>query len=194
MWGEPRRGLLFAAGPLLARLGLVGLLPLVALAIASPLRRAATGAAGVLAAVAVAGIGGGTLPFAHEAAPARLALGETDSPHAAASVVLSTLQAHPVTLVEAAIVALAAAALPFAVRRGYLAIGAYGVAVVVASLVAGAGIAAVPAVCAAALTCLAVATARYLRESDVPVSQLVGSVRERLTGGLVPAPGRASAE
>src|SRR5262249_42753537 len=55
MWGEPRRGLLFAAGPLLAPVGMVGLLPLVALCIKSPLRRAVTAGVGVLTAVALAG-------------------------------------------------------------------------------------------------------------------------------------------
>ena len=194
MWGEPRRALLFVAGPLLAPVALVGLLPLVALCIRSPLRRAATAGAGVLTAVAVAGIGGASLPFAHEQAPSRLALGATDSPREAASIVLSTLEAHPVTLVAAAIAALAAAALPVAVRRGYLGIAGYGVAVVAVSLAAGVGIAAVPAVCATALTCIALATARYLRESDVPLSQLLATARERLQGGLVPAPGRASAD
>jgi hypothetical protein len=194
MWGEPRRGLLVAAGPLLAPVGLVGLLPLVALCIKSPLRRAATAGVGVLTAVAVAGIGGESLPFAHEQAPSRLALAATDSPREAASVVLSTLQAHPVTLVAAAIAALAAAALPVAVRRGYPGIAGYGAVVVAASLAAGVGMAAVPVVCATGLTCIALATARYLRDSDVPPSQLLGTARERLLGGLVPAPGRASAD
>jgi eukaryotic-like serine/threonine-protein kinase len=194
MWGEPRRGLLFAAGPLLAPVALVGLLPLVALCIRSPLRRAATAGAGVLTAVAVAGIGGASLPFAHEQAPSRLALGATDNPREAASIVLSTLQAHPVTVVAAAIAALAAAALPIAVRRGYPGIAGYGIAVLAVSLAAGVGIAAVPAVCATALTCIALAAARYLGESDVPPSQLLATARERLQGGLVPAPGRASAD
>ncbi len=194
MWGEPRRGLLFAAGPLLAPVGLVGLLPLIALSIRSPLRRAATAGVGVLTAVGVAGIAGASLPFANEQAPSRLALGATDSPREAASVVLSTLQAHPVTLVAAAIAALAAAALPVVVRRGYPGIAGYGVAVVAVSLAAGVGIAAVPAVCVTALTCLALAVARYLRDSDVPLSQLLPTARERLLGGLVPAPGRASAD
>ena len=95
MWGEPRRGLLFAAGPLLAPVGLVGLLPLIALSIKSPLRRAATAGAGVLTAVGVAGIAGASLPFANEQAPSRLALGATESPREAASIVLSTLEAPP---------------------------------------------------------------------------------------------------
>lgn len=194
MWGEPRRGLLFVAGPLLAPVGLAGLLPLVALCVTNPLRRAASAAAGVLTAVAVAGIAGDSLPLAHEAAPARLALGATGSPREAASIVLSTLQAQPVTLVVASIAALAAAVLPLAARRGYPGIAAYGVAVVAVSLAAGVGIAAVPAVCATALTCVALAAAGSLRESDVPPSQLLASARERLLGGLVPAPGRASAD
>jgi Protein kinase domain len=194
MWGEPRRGLLFAAGPLLAPVGLVGLLPLVALCVASPLRRAATAGAGVLTAVAVAGITGASLPFAHERAPSRLPLGATDSPREAASIVLSTLHAHPVTLVAATIAALAAAALPLAVRRGYPGIAGYGLAVVAVSLAVGVGIAAVPAVSATALTCVALTAARYLREPDRPLSQLLTTARERLLGGLVPAPGRASAD
>jgi hypothetical protein len=194
MWGEPRRGLVFAAGPLLAPLSLVGLLPLITLCIKSPLRRAATAGIGVLTTVAVAGIAGSTLPFANEAAPSTLGLFATESPSEATSIVVSTLQAHPVTLVAAAIAALAAAALPVAVRKGYAGIAGYGTAVVAVSLASGVGMAAVPAVCATALTCIALATARYLRESDVPVSQLLAAARERLLGGLEPAAGRVSAD
>jgi hypothetical protein len=148
----------------------------------------------VLTAVAVAGIGGATLPFAGDAAPTRLALAETDSPRHAAGIVFSTLQAQPVTLVFASIAALAAVVLPLALRRGYAGIAGYGVAVVAVCLAAGVGISIVPAVCATALTCLSLATARYLRESDMPASQLLGGLRERLSGGLVPEPGRASAD
>src|SRR5262249_11130754 len=155
MWGEPRRGLLFAARPLLAPVGMVGLLPLVALCLKSPPRRAVAAGGGVLTAVAGAGVPRASLPLAYQPQASPRPLGATDSPREAASVILSTLQAHPVTLVAAAIAALAAAALPIAVRRGYAGIAGYGVAVVAVSIAAGVGMAVVQVVCATGLTCVA---------------------------------------
>ena len=63
--------LLLAAGPLLAPLGLLGLLPLAAQATRGTVRRAAQAGAAVLLAAVVAGLEHQTLPFGAGAAPSR---------------------------------------------------------------------------------------------------------------------------
>src|SRR5919197_19727 len=55
-WREPRSALFFAAGPLLAPIAALGLLPLASLAVRSPVRRGTQVAAAVLAAGLVAGV------------------------------------------------------------------------------------------------------------------------------------------
>ena len=61
-WRDPRTGLAFCAGPFLAALGLLALLPLAVQPVASAWRRALHAGIGVLAAAAVAGLGGRPLP------------------------------------------------------------------------------------------------------------------------------------
>jgi protein kinase-like protein len=193
-WGDPRRALLFAAGPLLAPVAAVGLLPLLLQCISNPLRRAAAAVAGVLSAVAVASVGGGSLPFTNESAPATLPLGRTESATRAASTVLDVLSRHPAVLLEAGVLAAASLVLPFAARRGYWAVAAYGAGVIAASLLPERSVAALPVVATTWVTCLALATTVYLREQRVPPRHLVEAVRGRLSGGLLPAPSRAPAE
>ncbi len=62
-WRDARWGLLFLAGPLLAPLGLLALVPLAAQLARGTVRRAAQAALAALAAAAVAGISGGELPL-----------------------------------------------------------------------------------------------------------------------------------
>src|SRR6266545_2796485 len=69
MWREPDRGLLFSLGAFLGPIAGLGLFPLVALAVRSPVRRALQAAAAVLAAGVVAGIRSAPLPFDGAAAP-----------------------------------------------------------------------------------------------------------------------------
>jgi hypothetical protein len=195
MWRDARRALLFAAGPLLAPVAAVGLLPLVLLTVANPLRRAALAAAGVLTAVLVASVGGGSLPFTDEPAPTSLPLDQTTSAAHAASTILDMLSQHPAVLLETGIVAAGALVLPFVAKRGYWTISGYGAAVIAASLLPAQDVAAVPVVAGTWVTCVALGTAAYLREQRLTARHLLDAVRGRVWGGgLVPAPSRAPVE
>ena len=115
-WKDARRGLFFVAGPLLAPLLLLPLLPLAAQTIRGGARRFGQVFTAVLAAAAVAGLRGQTLPFTGAPAPA-LTLNGTRSPLAAAGAVWHALGAHPALLLEAIVLGAAAAALPHVSRR-----------------------------------------------------------------------------
>jgi len=111
-WRDERSMLLLAAGPLLAPLGALGLLPLAAQAARGTARRAMQAAAATLLAAVVAGLEHRPLPFGAGAAP--LGLGITDSrrPGAVADALWRALADRPVLLAEAGILAAAAALLP----------------------------------------------------------------------------------
>ena len=111
-WRDPRHSLLFLAGPLLALAALLPLLPLLAARAAGPLRRALQAGAGVVVAALVAGLRGASLPFDGAPAPLGLGIEGSESPGAVASALLSALTAHPLVAVEAALLALAAVAIP----------------------------------------------------------------------------------
>ncbi len=125
-WRDPRAGLLFVAGPLLASFGALALLPLVVQPARGPVRRAAHAVAGVLAAALVAGLRGSPLPLTGArigdlglAGTTRL----TDVGHA-----VSTVLAENAAIVTTSL-ALAAAAvlLPTARRVGRWGIAGLGV-------------------------------------------------------------------
>ena len=67
-WRDARHGLLFVAGPLLAAVGLLPLVPLVVQPARGGLRRAAHGAVAVFSAALLAGLAGEPLPVAGERA------------------------------------------------------------------------------------------------------------------------------
>jgi hypothetical protein len=115
-WKDARTGLFFAAGPLLAPLSLLGLLPLAAQRVQSAARRAAQVFAAVLVTGIVAGLRGDKLPFTHVLA-APLNLNQTRNPLSAAGAVWHALMAQPAFLFEALVLAAAAAALPRITRR-----------------------------------------------------------------------------
>jgi Protein kinase domain len=115
-WKNPRTGLFFVAGPLLAPLSLLGLLPLAAQRVRGGLSRALHVFAAVLVAGLVAGIRGGKLPFTGRFAPA-LELDSTRSPFMATSTIWHALTARPALLFEAIVLAATAAALPHVPRR-----------------------------------------------------------------------------
>ena len=77
-WGDARAGLAFLAGPLLAPLGLIALVPLAVQPVAGPVRRGAQALAAVAVASLVAGLRGSELPFA-QGAPGRLDVAGTES-------------------------------------------------------------------------------------------------------------------
>ncbi|HYX77078.1 MAG TPA: hypothetical protein VE757_07875, partial [Gaiellaceae bacterium] len=115
-WKAPRNGLFFAAGPVLAPLSLLGLLPFAAQRLRGGIVRGLQVLAAVLVAALAAGLRGGTIPFVGETAPP-LDLNGTQDPLAAAGAVWHALAAQPVLLFEAVVLAAAATVLPHVRRR-----------------------------------------------------------------------------
>ena len=130
-WRDARAGLLFVCGPLLAPLGALALVPLAVQPARGTLRRTVQGAVAVLTAVLVSGVSSGALPVTGTAVGS-IGIAPLDSPGEAALAVWRTLALHPIVLLGAVAVGLAAAVLPSARR-----IHRYGVAVLGGTLVAG---------------------------------------------------------
>jgi hypothetical protein len=156
-WRDPRSGLLFAAGPLLAPLAALALLPLAAQAARGPLRKAATVAAGVLLAAVVAGIRGVELPLGLGRAPLGLGIVGSDRPTAVLGALWQALADHPTLAAEAVALAVTAAALPRVRGRGAWPIALFGAAMLAATLLPAPGVATLPLVAGAWLTCAALA-------------------------------------
>jgi hypothetical protein len=150
-WTRPRAALLFVVGPLLAPLGLLGLLPLAVLPAAGPGRRAAQAAFAVLAAGIVAGVGGGALPITGGRSP-DLSIEGIAAPGAAASALWNGLTGSQAFLFETIAVAVAAAAIGAARRRGPWAAAAFGALLTTLTLLADPSASALPLVGAAWLT------------------------------------------
>ncbi|MEP6977847.1 MAG: serine/threonine-protein kinase, partial [Thermoleophilia bacterium] len=160
-WGEPRSGLLFALGPLAAPLGALGLVPLTALGVRSPVRRAAQAGTAVLVAALAAGIRGTPLPFTHARPPLGLGIAGSDSPVAVAGALWQALLAHPALGLEAATLAAAAAVLPLARTRDLWGVAGAGAAMLAATVLVP-GVAVWPLVLTAWVTCAALAVAPQL--------------------------------
>jgi eukaryotic-like serine/threonine-protein kinase len=156
-WREPRTGLLFALGPLLAPIAALGLLPLAGLVVRSPVRRVAQVGAAVLAAGLVAGIRGSPLPFDGGPAPAGLGLAASGDPFEVASALWTALLSRPALWVEAIVLATVAVLLPAARARGPWALAGLGAAFLASSLLVVPGVAAAPIAVAVWATCVAVA-------------------------------------
>jgi predicted Ser/Thr protein kinase len=156
-WREPRSGLLFAAGPFLAPLGALGLLPLVSSTLRSPVRRAVVTALAVLTAALVAGLRRAPLPFTGDAPPLGLGLAGSDRPLVAGSALWSALAERPYLLGEAVALAAAAALLPLVRGRGPWWVAAFGAAFLAATLVPAPGVVALPLVLAVWATCAVLA-------------------------------------
>jgi hypothetical protein len=118
MWRDPRSTLLFALGPLLAPLSLIALLPLATVRMASGARRALVTALGVLTAAVVAGIGRGTLPLVGGGAPHNVGLHGATGVLASAGSLIHAGTAHPALLIETALLAGVAVALPYVAAKG----------------------------------------------------------------------------
>jgi eukaryotic-like serine/threonine-protein kinase len=129
-WREPRRGLLFAVGTLLAPFAALGLVPLVVSSLRSAPRRAAHAAAAVLAAALVAGLRGVPLPLSGEPAPLGVGVAGAGDPLAVVGSLARAAGAHPALLVEAGVFAALAVALPFARAYGRWGAAAFGAATV----------------------------------------------------------------
>jgi serine/threonine-protein kinase len=154
-WRDPRNGLLFAVGPLLAPLAALGLLPLAAQRARGPLRRAATVAAGVLLAAVVAGLRHTELPLGLGRPPLGLGVVGSERPTAVATALWRALEAHPGVLVEALVLAAAAAGLPHVRGRGPWPIALFGGALLALTVLPANGVAVAPLVAGTWLTCAA---------------------------------------
>jgi hypothetical protein len=110
-WRDARWGLAFLAGPALAAVGLLALVPLVLVGMASAVRRGAQTLAAVAAAAVVAGIRGVELPFGQGIAPP-LDLEGVESALTAAHVLIDAVPAG--LALEALALAAVAVALPYA--------------------------------------------------------------------------------
>ena len=152
-WRAPREGLFLALGPLLAPVLALGLLPLAAQSVRSHPRRAMQVGAAVLLAAVVAGFRHAPLPFTGAAPPKGLGITGSEDPFAVAVALWHGLVAHPVLLLEAAALAVAAVVLPFARERGLWAIAGLGAGLIAVTLLPAPTVAAAPLVLAAWATC-----------------------------------------
>jgi eukaryotic-like serine/threonine-protein kinase len=148
-WKDARAGLLIAAGPLLAPVAGLALLPLAAQLVRGRVRRPATAAAAVLLAAAVAGIRRVSLPFDGSAPPLGLGIAGSSRPSAVAHALWSQLAAHPVLVTEALVLAAAAAALPHARGRGPWVAAGFGAALLASTALIAPAAAVLPLVGAA---------------------------------------------
>jgi len=153
-WRESQYGLLFTLGPLLAPISALGLLPLAALPVRAPARRAVQVALAVLCAGIVAGVHGSALPFDGSVAPA-LGAAASGSPFGVASALWHA--STTALAVEALVLAAVAVLLPYARARGLWAIAALGAGFLIAALLVVPTVAAAPLVVAVWATCVAVA-------------------------------------
>ena len=153
-WRDARWGLAFLAGPVLAAVGLLALVPLALAAIRSPVRRAAQALGAVAVAAVVAGLRGTELPFGQGAVPS-LDLAGVDGVPAAAGELVNAL---PVALgLEAVALAAVAVALPLA-RTPWRVTGV-GAGMLAATLLLAPAAPALPLVLAAWLTVAGLALA-----------------------------------
>jgi serine/threonine-protein kinase len=156
-WRDARAGLLVAAGPLLAPVAALGLLPLASQFARGRWRRAAQAGCGVLLCAIVAGLRGTTLPFDGSAPPLGLGIGGSTRPGAVARALADQLTAHPVIAGEALVLAAAAALLPLARRRGPWPAAIFGAALLAGTALVAPAAAVLPLVGAAWLTAAALA-------------------------------------
>jgi hypothetical protein len=112
-WREPRSGLAFALGPILAPLFAIALLPLaLARFVGSPVRRLAQTIAAVAAAAVAVGLRGGALPFG-AGPPPQIDLAANRDPVAVAGALWEVVAARPALWLCALALAAAAVAIPY---------------------------------------------------------------------------------
>jgi hypothetical protein len=125
-WRDARAGLLFTAGPLLAPLGLLALLPLAVQPARGAWRRALHAGAGVLVAAAVAGLAGRPLPLAG-ARVGDLGIAGTERPTDVLHALQEVLRTNQAVATTALALAVVAALMSRAVARGLWGIAGLGV-------------------------------------------------------------------
>jgi hypothetical protein len=143
-WREPRAGLLFVLGPLLAPVAALGLLPLATARVRAAPLRGLTVILGVLTAALAAGIRHVSLPLIGGPAPLGLGIAQARDPLDVAGSLARAAGDHPPLLLEACALALVAVALPHARPRGRWAAAALGAGMIVLTVAAVPSAAAVP--------------------------------------------------
>ncbi len=126
-WREARFGLLFVAGPLLAPLGALALLPLVVQPVRSPFLRGAQAAVAVLAAGFVTAIATGS------------GLSPASSVTDVAAALWAGVVTQPAALATALVAAATAIALPWVRRMHRFGVAAIGVVLVATAVATGSG-------------------------------------------------------
>jgi hypothetical protein len=117
-WRDARAGLLLTAGPLVAPLAALPLLPLAAQVAHGRVRRGAQVAGAVLLAAVVAGLRRVPLPFDGSTPPLGVGIAGSVHPIAVAEALWAQLGDHPQIAAEAVVLAAAAVLLPLARGRG----------------------------------------------------------------------------
>jgi hypothetical protein len=168
-WGDPRRGLLWAAGPMLAALGLLGLVPLAVIGARGLARRALHAFAAVLLAGLVAGLHDSPLPFGSGHA-AQLRVAGSEHPIAVLQAVWQWLLQTPALGLEALILSVTAAALPIVARRGDYEIAGFGAGLLAATLLAAPAAPALPLVLSGWAICIYL-TVHSRRRGEEPVPE-----------------------
>lgn len=125
-WRDPRAGLAFWAGPLLASLGLLALLPLAVQPARGWWRRGLHAAAGVSAAAAVAGLAGKPLPLTGTVV-GELGVAQTERPTDVLHALGTVLGDGTALATTALALAIVAALLPWATSHGRWGIAGLGV-------------------------------------------------------------------
>jgi len=151
-WREPRSGLLFVLGPLLAPIGAIGLVPLATWWVRAAPRRAAQAAAAVIAAGVVAGLRHGALPLTGVHAPLGVGVAGANDPLDVAGTLYRALTAQQALVREAVAFAVVAALLPAARARGRWGAAGLGALMLAATLLPVPAAAALPLVLAAWIT------------------------------------------
>ena len=155
-WRDPRRGVCFAAGPLLAPLGALMLLPLAVQPVRGAARKALHAVAGVLTAAGLAGLHGSPLPLTG-AVVGDLGVAGSERPGDVLHAVASVLADQRALVVTALALALTAVLLRPAAARGLWGIAGLGAAQLALVLLAAPGIPAVSVVVGTWLLCGAAA-------------------------------------
>ena len=150
-WRHPGEGLFVTIGPLLAAVGLIAALPVAGLVIANTVRRGVQVAMAVFVTAAVAGA----------SALDRLGIAASDRPGEAAAAVIRALER--VTIVQAVVLGVVAAALPLARARGPWAAAALAAFFLAGQLLAAPSLAVLPVVGMGWLICLALVAEPYVR-------------------------------
>jgi len=137
--GDARTGFLFLLGPVLAPAQALVLLPALVQGARGALRSALLAAAAVPAAAVMAVLTETRLPFTEEEPPETLVLAGSPHPGRAFDAINAFFSAHPALWIEAAVLAAATVAGPYARSRGLWGVAGWGAAFLAAAVFAPLG-------------------------------------------------------